>query len=74
MTTDVNGLTTSQAARLLGVSEQSVRDFVRRGALEAVQTPHGSVIDSDDAHRLAATRERQRREKVRHRQIDRATE
>jgi excisionase family DNA binding protein len=63
MTTDVDGLTTSQAARLLGLSEQTIRDFVKRGTLPATSTPHGSLIDEAAAHRLATERERQRRER-----------
>lgn len=65
MQADVEGLTTGQAARLLGLSEQSVRDFVRRGLLRAVQTPLGAIVDEEDAHRLAAKREQQHRERTR---------
>ena len=53
----VGGLRTGEAARLLGLSEQTVRTLVRRRQLVAVQTPYGLLVDEADAHRLAAERE-----------------
>jgi len=63
MVATVDGLTTGQAARLLGLSEQSVRGLVRAGKLAAVQTPLGALIDEADAHRLAAARDQIARER-----------
>ena len=57
MVATVDGLRTGQAARLLGLSEQTVRTLVRRRQLAAVQTPYGLLVDEADAHRLAAQRE-----------------
>jgi len=53
----IDGLRTGQAARLLGLSEQSVRTLVRRRKLVAIKTPYGLLVDEADAHRLAAERE-----------------
>lgn len=58
MVTTIGGLRTGEAARMIGVSEQTIRSLVRRGLLRAMQTPHGVLIDDTDAHRLAAERER----------------
>ena len=53
----IAGLRTGEAARVLGLSEQTVRTLVRRRQLVAVQTPYGLLVDEADAHRLAAQRE-----------------
>ncbi len=58
-------LTTSQAARILGLSDQSVRAFVRSGRLPAMATPLGMLLDPLIVHALAAARERVQRERVR---------
>jgi len=60
MVATVDGLTTGQAARLLGLSEQSVRGLVRRRKLVAVRTALGLLVDEVDARRLAAERDRAR--------------
>ncbi len=54
----IGGLRTGEAARLIGMSEQSVRAFVRAGTLKATRTPLGLLIDADDARRLADQRDR----------------
>ena len=56
MQATIEGLRTGEAARLLGVSEQSVRTLVRRRKLLATVTPLGLLVDEADAHRLAAER------------------
>ena len=65
MPATVDGLRTSEAARLLGLSEQTVRGLVRAGKLPAIQTPYGALIDCQAAHNLAAQREAAAREKGR---------
>src|SRR3712207_2827235 len=57
MPATIDGLRTGEAARLIGVSEQTVRGPVRAGKLKAVSTPLGALIDEDSAHQLAAARE-----------------
>ncbi len=61
-------LTTSQAARILGLSDQSVRALARSGKLPATQTPLGMLLDPLAVHALAAEREREQRERVTRRQ------
>ncbi len=49
-------ITTSEAARVLGVSEGRVRQFADSGALPALRTPHGRLFAPRDvpvAARLA---------------------
>jgi excisionase family DNA binding protein len=58
MPATIEGLRTGEAARLIGVSEQTVRGLVRAGKLRAVQTPLGALIDEDSAHQLADAREK----------------
>jgi len=65
MPTVIDGLRTGEAARLLGLSEQTVRTLVRRRQLEAVQTPYGLLVDEADARRLAAEREQSARDRTR---------
>jgi len=58
MVATLDGMTTAEAARALGLSEQTVRGLVRSGKLPSVRTPPGSVIDEAGVHRLSAERER----------------
>ena len=44
-------LTTSQAARAIGVAEGTVRSWIRSGRLQATRTPHGALIDRRDVER-----------------------
>jgi len=60
----IAGLRTGEAARVLGLSEQTVRTLVRRRQLAAVRTPYGLLVDEADAHRLAGERERIARERA----------
>ena len=62
---------TSGAARLLGLSEQRVRQLAAAGQLPYEETPLGRLYAVDDVHRLIAQRERQARERVKVRQIGR---
>ena len=59
----VDGLRTGEAARMIGVSEQTIRAFVRTGKLRGATTALGVLIDEDDAHRVAAERGRAGRER-----------
>ena len=56
---------TSGAARLLGVSEQRVRQLAASGALPFEQTPLGRLYAIDDVHRLIAQREAAQRDRGR---------
>lgn len=62
-------LTTSAAARHAGVSEQSIRSWAKSGLLPVEVTPLGLLVDRDDLDAFVAARERQRRDRVRTRQI-----
>ena len=57
-------VTTSEAARASGVSEQTIRTWVRAGILPAERTPLGALIDARDLGRLIQARE----EAARHRE------
>ena len=57
MLATVDGLRTGEAVRLLVVSEQTVRAFVRARKLRATVTPLGLLMDEPDAHRLAESRQ-----------------
>jgi excisionase family DNA binding protein len=46
----------SEAARLLGVSPQSIRDWIKDGRLPALRTGIGNVVRVADVQRLAAER------------------
>lgn len=60
MTTDPT-LLTSDAARVLGVTADAVRDMERRGVLPAVRTASGvRLFSRADVERLAADREAKR--------------
>jgi len=50
-------LTTSQASRILGVCDQSVRLFCRQGKLPHLITPHGALFDPADVEQLRRERE-----------------
>ena len=56
---------TAAAARLLGVSENRVRDLARAGALPYEQTGIGRVYRLGDVARLVSEREAAQREKRR---------
>ena len=56
-------LTTSQAARALGVSEQTVRQWARSRRLRSEATPLGRLFDAVDVGRLIAIREALARER-----------
>ncbi len=55
-------MTTSEVARMVGVSEQSVRQWTRAGVLRAERTPLGSLYDPAEVGRLIAERERRQRQ------------
>ena len=67
MAAAVGGMTTSEAARALGVASETVRTWARQRRVRAVETPHGLLFDEDDVHRLAEQRDRAAREKPRRR-------
>lgn len=50
-------LTPTQAALRLGVSAQSIREYVRKGKLRAVWVGRGRLIDPESVERLARERE-----------------
>ena len=51
-------ITTSQAARILGVAEVTVRGWERAGRLQAIRTGHGvRLFDVEEIERLAIERE-----------------
>ncbi len=54
-------LTTGQAARAAGVSEQTIRQWLKAGALQYEQTPLGRLIDARSLGRLLTAREATRR-------------
>ena len=58
-------LTTSEAARIAGVSEQTVRQWLRLGVLRHERTPLGALIDAVALGQLIAAREARRRERGR---------
>jgi len=49
-------LSTTQAARLLGLSDQAVRHLVRTGRLSRVKSPHGSLFEPSVIERLRRDR------------------
>lgn len=55
-------LSTSEAARAAGVSEQTIRVWMRTGRLSAQQTPLGALIDPVALGRVIAVREAAQRE------------
>ena len=60
---------TSGAARLLGLSEQRVRQLAAAGQLPYEETPLGRLYAVDDVHRLIAQREAAQRDRTRTRQV-----
>ncbi len=56
-------LTTSEAARAAGVSEQTIRVWLRTGVLPHERTPLGALIDAADLGRLISEREARQRER-----------
>jgi excisionase family DNA binding protein len=49
-------LTTSQAARVAGVSDQTIRLWMRSGRLPHERTPLGALIDHAELERFLAMR------------------
>lgn len=68
MPATIDGLRTGEAARLIGVSEQTIRAWVRDGRLPATRTPLGALVDAAAVAQLAAEREQAARERPRARQ------
>jgi hypothetical protein len=50
-------LTTSQVGRRLGLTDQSVRAYMRSGRLRYLPTPHGALFDPTDVEQLRRERE-----------------
>jgi len=59
-----NLLTTSEAARLLEVSDQWVRTLMRSNRLAHVVTPLGRLIPREAVERLARERRGRRRQRI----------
>jgi len=58
MTTATRDLmSTSEAARCLGVAAETLRGWVRQGKITGRVTPLGLLFDAGDVHDLAAARE-----------------
>jgi len=57
-------LSTSEAARVLGIASETLRSWVRRRKIAARMTPLGMLFDIDDVHQLAAKREQAARERT----------
>lgn len=55
-------MSTSEAARVLGVASETLRAWVKQGKVPARQSPLGLLFDASAVHRFAADRERARRE------------
>ena len=60
---------TAQAARLLGLSEQRVRQLADAGELPSMRTPLGRLFDRGDVEALAEAREQAQRRRVKVRQV-----
>lgn len=60
-----NMLTTGQVARTFGVSQVSVRSWVKKGWLPCVKTPLGRLFDPAEVKRFARERDVKRRKKGR---------
>jgi|SoiMethySBSTD1v2_1073268.scaffolds.fasta_scaffold985155_3 hypothetical protein len=56
-------LTTSSAARVAGVGEQTIRAWMRSGRLAFESTPLGALIDRASLGQIIAAREQAQREK-----------
>jgi len=50
-------MSTSEAARVLGVASETLRTWVRRRKIAARVSPLGMLFDVQDVHELAAQRE-----------------
>jgi excisionase family DNA binding protein len=57
MTPTVDGLTPAQAARILGVTTQRVRQLTQDGRLIFMQTPLGRLLDRESVEQLRLARE-----------------
>ena len=57
-------LTTAQAARAIGVSEQTIRVWTRSRRLRAELTPYGALYDPVEVGRMIAQREAAQRERA----------
>jgi excisionase family DNA binding protein len=62
-------VTTSEAARIAGVSAETIRLWLRDGRLPGQITPLGALIRRVDVDRLVTQREAARRDRVRTRQV-----
>jgi hypothetical protein len=62
-------LTTSEASRIAGVSEGTVRNWMKAGRLRHQTTPLGRLVDPIALADVIAAREREQRERVKRRQI-----
>lgn len=51
-------LTTSQAARIVGLGEVRMRQLAEQGRVEFITTAHGRLFNPADVERLRAERER----------------
>jgi hypothetical protein len=58
-------LTVSQAARLAGVSEGSIRSWAKAGIVNCEQTPLGRLISARSLGQVIAAREAEQRERSR---------
>jgi excisionase family DNA binding protein len=68
MTTATRDLmSTSEAARALGVAAETLRSWVRAGKIAGRPTPLGLLFDADVVHDLAAQRDAAARETPRRR-------
>jgi predicted site-specific integrase-resolvase len=67
-------LTTAEAARVAGVSEGSIRAWMKAGKLPHQTTPLGRLVDPIALAEVIAERERQQCERVRVRQVSRRTQ
>ncbi len=64
-------LTTASAARRAGLSEGTIRQWLRDGVLPSTETPLGRLIDAADLEDFLEARERQRAQRVKVRQVGR---
>jgi excisionase family DNA binding protein len=62
-------ITTSEASRIAGVSEGTIRSWLRSGRLPHQRTPLGALISPLALAEVIAVRERRQRETPRSRQI-----
>ncbi len=60
---------TAQAAWLLGLSEQRVRQLADAGDLPSMRTPLGCLFDRGDIEAFAEAREQAQRHRLRTRQV-----